>query len=158
MLSLEPSVIELPPNSRMFGNPKTKTEQLVLQVDPAHLASVDAVLTCPPTTAAHLATKLLGSLFSDEQLANSVCTEAEGRQTIPSDALQAIKCKLYVIFHLVTIYTSLVFITGHVAYLFPLPSITELEKRWKTIVVKNLNGKCRDVCKKLTKKSQEEKN
>ena len=94
MQSFEPSAIELPPNLRIFGNPEKKTEQLVLQVDSAHLASVDAVLTCPPKTAAHLATKLLGSLFTEEQLANSICTEVEGRQTISSDALQAIKCRL----------------------------------------------------------------
>ena len=39
MQSFEPSAIELPPNSRIFGNPDKKTKQLVLQVDPAHLAS-----------------------------------------------------------------------------------------------------------------------
>ena len=82
---------------------------------------MDAILTSPPSNPGHLATKLLEAIIPQERLANSICTEAEGRETIPVEVLLGIKRKLpFYQVDFVYCKNNLNFVTvDHVNYIFP---------------------------------------
>lgn len=59
----------------------------------AALAEFQAICAAPPNDPAKFALRLLGIFFTQEQLAVSNCTKAEGRQLLDPTILLAIKCK-----------------------------------------------------------------
>ena len=63
----------------------------------AALAEYKHVINCPPKDAAKFALRLFSVFFTEEQLAQSCCTKAEGRDL---EILQGIKCMFFFCFML----------------------------------------------------------
>ena len=106
MCAAVPTMMSPDPMSRVFGDPYSD-QKVILNIKPDQVQSVDAVLACPPPSPNMLATRLLGALVPMEQLAHSICTEADGRDTLPTNILLAIKCKQSIIFYL-TLFTVVI--------------------------------------------------
>ena len=100
---------------------------------------------CPPADPGKFALRLLSLCFTNEELAESNCTPAEGRRLLNQEILTAIKRETPFI-TTACYYTNYCFLADHVNYRFP--SENE-EKRWADIVVKKLNGKCRGCRKQM---------
>ena len=100
---------------------------------------------CPTADPGKFALCLLSLCFTNEELAESNCTPAEGRCLLNQETLTAIKCETLFI-TTTCYYTNYCFLAYHVNYRFP--SENE-EKRWADIVVKKLNGKCRGCRKQM---------
>ena len=138
------------------GNPNSRDDKISLKVpSEAAKALYLQISNCPPKDPAKFALRLLSVFFTDEELAESNCTDAKGRKLLDQSILWGIKCKcmMLLILYVIIIYY---FIIGQTNYKFPADKQEE-DSRWQMIVQKSLNTKCRGCRKKLknTEKSQE---
>ena len=70
---------------------------------PSISAEDNSINAAPPSDAARFVLRLLGVLFTTDQLALSNCTKAEGRELLDPHILNAVRCKgrkLYCFIHL----------------------------------------------------------
>ena len=109
----------------------------------AALAEFELITNCPPKDPAKFTLKLLGIFFTEHVLSISNCTKAEGRLILDQNILLGMKCKLV---H----YALLINSTDHVNFKYPVTPKEETQ-RWQSIVIKNLNTKCRAARRKLLK-------
>ena len=112
-------------------------------------AEFQQLSACPPRDPGKYALRLLSILFTNDVLANSNCTPAEGRNLIDLNVLLAIKGRQSR--QIAT--TCFMFVqcsyTAQVNYKYPVvDDEDEEERRWGDIV-KKLNTKCRGCRKQL---------
>ncbi len=134
------------------GEPGVKGRSVVVEL-PSEAALAQFIqINCPPKDPAKFALKLLSVFFTDEELSQSNCTKAEGRDLLNQEILVAIKCE----------YMQYTFIKEYCTYIPSLLDQTNLkypvgkdqaEARWQIIVQKSLNSKCRASRKKLRDKA-----
>ena len=86
------------------GNPNSRDNKIILKVpSEAAKALYLQINNCPPKDPAKFALRLLSVFFTDEELAESNCTDAKGRKLLDQSILWGIKCK-YIIFNIVMNY------------------------------------------------------
>lgn len=76
------------------GNPTSKDNQVLVKLpSEAAKALYAQINNCPPKDPAKFALRLLSVFFSDDELAESNCTEAKGRTLLDQSILWGIKCE-----------------------------------------------------------------
>ena len=76
----------------------TEGKKVFIQLKTQEKATnLDSILACIPATSQKLALKLLGAVFTVEELARSNCTKVEGRDLLDPKILHGIRCKCVVL-------------------------------------------------------------
>ena len=84
----------------VWGDPSASNVTLKMPSEQS-VADFHQLSACKPSEAGKYALRLLSLLFSNEELAVSNCTPAEGRKLLAKEKLLAIKCKssLFITLH-----------------------------------------------------------
>lgn len=138
------------------GDPRKSSCVWIKVPSQAALSLFRQLSTFPPKDPGRYALKLLSVFYSDEELAESNCTKAEGRKLVDQDVLIAIKGIVSLQLILFIIFMTYFHSLEQTNYKFPLEG-QEADLRWHNIVSKVLNNKCR-ACRKKQKARQQQEN